>query len=558
MVVQINAEVYGVQRTAAGQQVAPRLGAIQRTDPNSQLAHQQLVDKAKHGKIDVYFVGDSITRRWGATDYPPFLKQWTQSFHGWNAANFGWGGDTTHHILWRMQNGELDGVEPKVFVLQAGTNNLPWNGPAGEAKVDEVVQGIQLIIQEFQHRSPQATIILTGVFPRSQNPALTPAIRRINEQLEKLTDGKLVRWVNLNNKLSDADGALLPGMSEDGLHFTEKSYQVWADALTPIFHEILGPPSKEDLAPPPTGDPSARVAFAAQLAEPAVATATAATEIAKPVQRLTTPGGAEIPEAVRIKRPTTDEMALAQKALEEFIESADPATKAVLSEYPTLLQVREPRPNTAVVPNLAPFFRQKHQANVEVAKKGEADMLFLGDSITDFWRNTDGPFAGKQVFDQYFGEWKVANFGISGDTTQGVLYRLQHGEGDGFQPRVVMLMIGTNNTNSSTAPEIAEGIGAVVLELQKRFPEAKILLLGIFPRANPNDVVRGQIREINETIQKLDDGDRVHFMDIGSKFLDAEGRIPTDIMVDALHPSTKGYEIWAQAVKDKLADLRGE
>ena len=179
----------------------------------------------------------------------------------------------------------------------------------------------------------------------------------------------------------------------------------------------------------------------------------------------------------------------------------------------------------------------------------------MGDSITDFWRNPDGLFAGKPVLDKYFGHLKVANFGIAGDTTQGVLYRLQHGEGQGFRPKAVMLMIGTNNTGRNTAAEIAEGIGAVVLELQKDFPEAKILLLAVFPRSTPNDPVRGTIAKINSIISRLHDGDRVHYLDIGSKFLDAGGNIPEDVMSDALHPSTKGYEIWAEAVKKPLADL---
>ena len=97
---------------------------VPRTDQNSRLAHAQLLEKARSGRIDVYFAGDSITRRWGATDYPDLLAHWRQTFFGWNAANFGWGGDTTHNILWRLENGELDGVNPKVIVLQAGTNNL--------------------------------------------------------------------------------------------------------------------------------------------------------------------------------------------------------------------------------------------------------------------------------------------------------------------------------------------------------------------------------------------------------------------------------------------------
>jgi len=275
-----------------------------------------------------------------------------------------------------------------------------------------------------------------------------------------------------------------------------------------------------------------------------------------PVTRLTTPRGADIPEAVRIKRPTTEEMSLAQKALADFIAASGPDTQKILTEFPTLLEVRPPRANSAVVPNLSQFFQQKHQANIAVAKQGETDVLFLGDSITDFWRNEDGPFAGKQVFDEHFGDWKVANFGIAGDTTQGVLYRLAHGEGEGFQPKVVMLMIGTNNTSANTAAEIAEGIGAVVLELQQRFAQTKILLLGIFPRGAAGDPVRGQIKEINHIISNLDDGDRVHYLEIGDIFLNEAGAIPTEIMVDALHPSARGYELWAKAVHDKLDALR--
>jgi len=270
---------------------------------------------------------------------------------------------------------------------------------------------------------------------------------------------------------------------------------------------------------------------------------------------------APVPEAVAIPRPTTEDIQLAKKALEEFLRGADPAVRKLAENYPDLISVRVPPPNSAIVPNLAPFFRQKHQANLEVARRGGIDVLFMGDSITDFWRNEGDQYAGKPVLDKYFGHLKVANFGIAGDTTQGVLYRLQNGEGQGFSPKAVMLMIGTNNTGGgfggpgNTAEEIAEGIGAVVLELQKDFPEAKILLLGVFPRNAPGDPVRTTIAKINSIISKLDDGDRVHYLDIGDKFLDSNGNIPADVMSDALHPTTKGYEIWAEAVKEPLMEL---
>src|SRR6266699_4352887 len=119
--------------------------AVARTDQNSLTAHAQLLEKAKQGRIDIYFEGDSITRRWGATDYPELLANWNQSFFGWNAADFGWGADKTENILWRLNNGELDGVNPKVIVLLAGTNNVGHSVPPGgdDAKVSDVTSGIQ-------------------------------------------------------------------------------------------------------------------------------------------------------------------------------------------------------------------------------------------------------------------------------------------------------------------------------------------------------------------------------------------------------------------------------
>jgi lysophospholipase L1-like esterase len=156
-----------------------------------------------------------------------------------------------------MQNGELDGVAPRIFVLQAGANNLPWRGPAPEEKVEEVFNGIKAILQEFQRRVPEATIILTAMFPRTQNPDLGPSIARVNGRIERLADGRRIRFLNINDQLADSDGRLLPGVSSDGLHLQEPGYEIWSRALKPIFLEILGPPAPEDHAPPPTGDPAA-------------------------------------------------------------------------------------------------------------------------------------------------------------------------------------------------------------------------------------------------------------------------------------------------------------
>jgi lysophospholipase L1-like esterase len=230
---------------------------VPRSDVNSQLAHRQLVEKAERGGIDVYFVGDSITRRWGCTDpqYADLLANWKSNFFGWNAGNFGWGGDTTQNILWRLENGELDGVNPQVIVILAGTNNIGGHSTT-QAAIDDITRGIDAIVDLCRRKAPTATIILTAIFPRDDKPDAMAIISQVNANLRKLADAKTIRFVSVNDKLADNDGHLIAGMMTDGLHPTVKGYQVWADGLKPVLTELLGPPAESDHAPPPTGDPS--------------------------------------------------------------------------------------------------------------------------------------------------------------------------------------------------------------------------------------------------------------------------------------------------------------
>jgi len=230
--------------------------ARMRADRNSHIAHQQLLAKAKKGGIDLYFLGDSITRRWGALDYPDFLAHWQKTFHGWNAGNFGWGGDRTENVLWRLANGELDGVDPKVIVLLAGTNNVGAE-PGGEEKVADVTRGVQAIVDTCRKKAPGAVVVLTAIFPRNDFPSAMPTIARINANLAKMADGKAIRFLDVNSGLADAQGNLVEGVMADKLHPSLKGYEVWARGLKPILTELLGPPAATDHAPPPTGDPSA-------------------------------------------------------------------------------------------------------------------------------------------------------------------------------------------------------------------------------------------------------------------------------------------------------------
>ena len=229
--------------------------------------------------------------------------------------------------------------------------------------------------------------------------------------------------------------------------------------------------------------------------------------------------------------------------------------------------LRDPQKNSALKPEPREAgWVKRHEGFVELAKKGDVDVLFLGDSITDFWRReqTDKQVGGKKVFDANFSHLRTANFGISGDRTQHVLWRLQNGELNGIHPKVVVLMIGTNNigferdgtTPRNTSAEAAEGVTAIVQLLRAQLPKTKILLLAVFPRsANPTDPVLVHVNEINARIVKLADGKNVRFLDLGPQFLAADGTLPKDIMPDLLHPNEKGYEIWAAAIKQPLADL---
>ncbi|HEV8543333.1 MAG TPA: GDSL-type esterase/lipase family protein [Verrucomicrobiae bacterium] len=231
---------------------------VPRQDVNSRIAHEQLLAKAKQGRINVYFVGDSITRRWGATDpqYRELLRNWTTNFFGWNAANFGWGADKLENILWRLENGELDGVNPKIIVILAGTNDVGAN-PDSSEKPGRIAAGFRAIVDVCRKKAPAATIILTAIFPRNDVMAALPIINEANHEIAKIADGKKVRFLDINRKIADENGRFFEGMvNPDKLHPTIETYQIWADALKAIFTKILGPPAATDSAPSPTGDPS--------------------------------------------------------------------------------------------------------------------------------------------------------------------------------------------------------------------------------------------------------------------------------------------------------------
>lgn len=215
-------------------------------------------------------------------------------------------------------------------------------------------------------------------------------------------------------------------------------------------------------------------------------------------------------------------------------------------------------PATTPVPRPEPAMQARHARFNEISRQGEAQLVFLGDSITQGWEG-----AGKQAWEQHFAPLKAANFGIGGDRTEHVLWRLENGNFDGLKPKAIVLMIGTNNTGHQKpggyqcpAEQTAAGVKAILEKLKAKCPGAKILLLAIFPRGvDGNDAFRKQNEATNLLIKANADDKTVFFMDIGQKFLQPDGTLTQEIMPDRLHLSPKGYDIWTEAIEAKVKEL---
>lgn len=211
---------------------------------------------------------------------------------------------------------------------------------------------------------------------------------------------------------------------------------------------------------------------------------------------------------------------------------------------------------------------KRHESFNAISKKGEAELVFLGDSITQGWEGK-----GKATWEKFYATRKAANFGIGGDRTEHVLWRLDNGNFDGLKPKLIVLMIGTNNTGhvgraqkelngaiyACSAEQTAEGVKQILERLEKKAPEAKVLVLGIFPRGEtPADPMRQQNEKTNALIAKYADGKRVHYLDIGKTFLQPDGTLTREIMPDLLHLSEKGYDLWAEAIEPQVKTLLGK
>ncbi len=225
------------------------------------------------------------------------------------------------------------------------------------------------------------------------------------------------------------------------------------------------------------------------------------------------------------------------------------------------------KPNDAVIPVPRDGnWMKRHESFNERVKQGNVDLIFIGDSITQGWEG-----AGKNVWNEYYTKRNAVNLGIGGDRTQHVLWRLDHGNIDGINPKLAVLMIGTNNSGSNTSEQIAEGIKLIIEKLRTKLPNTKVLVLGIFPRADNLDAQKNKVEKgtkddakrkvnegANEIVKKLADNKTVFYLDIGPKFLAADGTLSREVMPDLLHLNEASYRIWAESIEPKVKELMGE
>ena len=438
---------------------------------------QLLTDSRKMGQVDLIFDGDT----YAISSEPKGDRggMWSPRFASLNAFEFGHPNDPTQTVLWRLQNGQVDNLHPKLIVLELGGGNLQMNTP------EQIAEGIKAVVQEYQKRCPDATILLQGVFPKREKPtdATRLKIKAINQQISALGDGKKVIFLDFGDKFLQPDGTMNKTIFNDYMfpHPSPDAYKIWADAIAPVIDQVFPPGSTAATAP----------ATAAAPAATAPATAIGGT-ITWPQPPVPAGGNSAVIPAPPIER------------LNRFQQAMDDARKM---------------PNVGIV--------------------------FDGDSITAGWKGGGGP-----VWVKRYVKLGAFDFGISGDTTQGLLWRVQNGEVDGLHPKLIVLLIGTNNMGGCSAEQIAAGIKADVEEFQKHCPDSTILLQGVLPRGEqPTDGMRAKVKAVNQIIAALGDGKKVIFLDWGEKLLKPDGTYTKPITNDFLHPNTPGYEIWADAIQ---------
>jgi lysophospholipase L1-like esterase len=444
----------------------------------------------------VVFIGDSITHGW---ERPSATPEWSRYFGSgeYKALNLGYGADRTEHVLWRIDNGELDGYKARVVVLMIGTNNT-GHFPADKETPIDTILGVKEILGRIAAKQPDAVTLLLPIFPRGRTPD-DPCRRRndiVNKELKHFADGRKVVWVDFTDRFLAPDGTLSPELMPDYLHFGggnsrdggAEGFNIWAAGIIPYIDTVL------------SRDPGDRRVI------PNLYPAHA-----EPWRGGGTPLAAT---------PYTRINAYSSSRGEQW------------------------------------WIRRLRQKRDEVASSGgKYDLVMLGDSITHFWEVS----TGCRVYATVTNRYSTLNLGYGGDNTRHALWRSLNGELDGYSAKCVMLMIGTNNGDNPE--DTAAGIRRILDVIAVKQPSAKTLLLPIFPRDlywKGTSGARKRNEAVNALIKDFADGDKVRWLDIYGKFLADDGSVSKDLFCEGLHLNHNGYTVWRDAVAGAVAEICGK
>jgi lysophospholipase L1-like esterase len=466
------------------------------TVPKDRLSESWWADRHKatvlaaraHSDTQLLMVGDSITQNYEKAEPPDqnFLPTWQTFYAPRHALNLGFSGDTTANLLWRLNHGEVEGLHPKVAVVLIGTNNTAGTSHSAPQSAEQTEVGIDAVVATLETKLPKTRILLLGLLPSDLSADKTAADAAVNRYLAtNYGESQRVVYLDIGTVFSK-QGAI------DGS----------------VFYDPRLPKAGGPLHPDSNG----------------------------------------------------------QRMMAEAIE---PTLSRMMEDAPRMPLSAMTEINTAVIP--VPWLEQdaydwyaRHHAELAeqrvMEKTKQPQVVLIGDSITHFWGGLPHAFrvGGATAYEQTFGadETSVLNMGFGWDRTQNVLWRLRQGELSGLTPKWIVLMIGTNNltgTNqarSNTPAEIVDGVAAVVAEVHRISPDSRIVLMAILPRGErPDYRLRAPIAATNSLLKQRFSADAsVTYLDIGAKFLTADGQLPPALMPDGTHPSEAGYEIWGSAL----------
>jgi beta-glucosidase len=515
-------------------------------------AHVKTVQENK-GPVDVLLVGDSITIQWG--------ESWKKHFPELKAVNIGIGGDKTQNVLWRLDHGGVEGLQPKAIVLMIGNNNMFFTPETG---IEAAAKGIEMCLKNLREKFPAAAIIVAKILPaHAPGNRFYEDIKKTNAALDplKLDSDPKVKVLDLTADFTNADGTIKKDLfTPDNIHLSPAGYAAYAAKLKPLLEamfagkDVPAQPTKKQAStsPAPPAPPAKAVATAS-------APQAAAGIVLKTKPVLTYPytpyhEGRLDPQLTGWPL-TAEELAWVTKG--EFTRKPGHDAQKHLPEMwpvvPTAARWGDGETN--------PWIEHHAQCLAKVqAMQDGIDVVLLGDSITQGWGGGLDGAPLHPAWQKNFAALKTVNLGIGGDRTENVLWRLDHGALDGVSPKAIVLMIGVNNANGVQSNGVpvsaaAQGIQLCVQNIRARCPQSRIVLVKILPAFNPAGGVGAKIREINAALDgfKLDADVNVQVIDLWKSFTNEDGTLKTALYSDGhLHPGPDGYEVLAAKLKPLL------